>query len=103
MTYLTYLGERTFQDEMADCGEFGGRMCGISGSVCRERQNSFALLTERLGRNPAMPDDSVDAPSHEAGGCSAGRGGEAGLVVIVLAGFAARRRTRSRRHRALLQ
>jgi hypothetical protein len=104
MTYLTYFGDRTFQDEMADCGEFGGRMCGISGSVCRERQNSFALLTERLGKNPAMPaDDSAGNENHEIGGCSAGRGSETGLVVRVLGGFVARRRTRSRRHSALLQ
>jgi len=44
MTYLDYTGERTFKDQMAPCGEFGNRMCGIDGSVCRERQNSVQLL-----------------------------------------------------------
>lgn len=59
MTYLSYDGDRTFQDAMAPCGEYGNRMCGIDGSVCRERQNSFVLLTERLGNR--RPGNDTDA------------------------------------------
>jgi len=111
MTYLTYDGNRSFQDQMASCGEFGGRMCGINGSVCREKQNSFKLLTERLGKNPtwdpgagAQNEDNDDSPTTGIrGGCSTGGGG-LGLSLVLLVGHVvARRRTRSRRHRALLQ
>jgi len=49
MTYLDYNGDRTFQDDMATCGEYDGRMCGINGSICRTKQNSVQLLTARLG------------------------------------------------------
>ena len=49
MTYLRFAGERAFQDELASCGETAARPCGISGSVCRDKQNSYTLLLERLG------------------------------------------------------
>jgi uncharacterized protein (TIGR03382 family) len=49
MTYLDYTGNRSFQDTMAQCGEYSARNCGINGSVCRNGQNSVALLKERLG------------------------------------------------------
>ncbi len=49
MTYLRYAGERAFQDELASCGETTARPCGIGGSVCRDKQNSYAILLERLG------------------------------------------------------
>ncbi|MBA2544621.1 MAG: hypothetical protein H0V17_33570, partial [Deltaproteobacteria bacterium] len=53
MTYLDYDGNREFQNEMATCGEFESRDCGINGSVCRDGQNSVAVLTSRLGRRDA--------------------------------------------------
>jgi len=49
MTYLTYTGNRAFQDQLASCGESTARVCGINGSTCRQQQNSVALLRERLG------------------------------------------------------
>ena len=106
MTYLEYSGDRSFQNEMADCGEFGQRMCGIEGSVCRERQNSVALLTQRLGAsaNAPAPDDELEGEYKGgiSGGCSTGGGG-AGIGFVLLVGhLVARRRTRDRRHRSVL-
>jgi len=107
MTYLEYAGNRSFQNEMASCGEFGERMCGIDGSVCRQRQNSVQLLMERLGPNPKMPepdstgDDQV-GDSGIIGGCNAGGGG-AGIGFMLLIGHVVlRRRSRHRGHRSLL-
>ncbi len=95
MTYLPYDGERTFQNEMATCGELVGRDCGINGSVCRDGQNSVALLTNRLGRHgadPASPEDITTEP--EVGGCAAsGSGGP--LAVGALGVLLAFRRRRS--------
>ncbi len=51
MTYLTYNGNRAFQDQAASCGESTQRACGINGSTCRPNQNSVTLLKERLGVN----------------------------------------------------
>nr|MBA3821462.1 Ig-like domain-containing protein [Deltaproteobacteria bacterium] len=50
MTYLSYSGQRAFQDQLAPCGETSARSCGVGGSVCRDKQNSHALLLERVGR-----------------------------------------------------
>lgn len=100
MTYLSYLGERSFQNEMASCGEYGGRMCGINGSVCRTRQNSYALLMERLGAR-GEPDASQEADEPDgpaAAGCSSGRGGS-WLVGLLLLRFRSRTRSRSARGR----
>lgn len=101
MTYLDYSGDRTFRDQMAPCGEYGNRMCGIVGSVCREKQNSVQLLESRLGRrghpDPGAPDDTTE-PSHatepEAAGCSASGsvGGFFGLLLLALSRRLARRR-----------
>jgi hypothetical protein len=106
MTYLTYYGDRTFQNEMAHCGEFGQRMCGIEGSVCRQQQNSVALLTERLGANPNAPDEQNGQESEYkggiTGGCSTGRGGAGIAFVLLVIHLVARRRTRDRRHRSVL-
>ncbi len=49
MTYLNYNGKRSFKDQTASCGEYSNRLCGIDGSVCRQNQNSVALLEQRLG------------------------------------------------------
>jgi hypothetical protein len=105
MTYLEYLGDRSFQNEMADCGEFGQRMCGIEGSVCRDQQNSVALLTERLGASasaPAPDEQEAEYASGVSGGCSTG-GGSSGIgFVLLVMHLVARRRTRDRRHRSVL-
>lgn len=49
MTYLDYNGKRSFKDQTVACGEYSNRACGIDGSVCRQNQNSVALLAQRLG------------------------------------------------------
>jgi hypothetical protein len=104
MTYLDYDGERTFKDVMAPCGEFGNRMCGIEGSVCRERQNSVELLEQRLGRrgNPSgAPSDTEPSPTTsepEAGGCRATSGSDGGFLALLLGALLVRSR-RSRRAR----
>jgi MYXO-CTERM domain-containing protein len=96
MTYLEYYDNRSFQDEMADCGEFESRECGIDGSVCRDRQNSVALLTSRLGRRGAEddpPEPLTTTTEPEGGGCATSGSGAplAGLAVI---GLLLRRRRR---------
>jgi MYXO-CTERM domain-containing protein len=57
MTYLQYNGNRSFKNQTVQCGEDTPRPCGINGSVCRQNQNSVALLTERLGPAGAPGDD----------------------------------------------
>lgn len=65
MTYLTYNGNRAFQNQTAQCGESTARQCGINGSVCRANQNSVTLLTERLGAADAIaPTLSWTAPAN---------------------------------------
>lgn len=98
MTYLPYEGNREFQNEMADCGEFESRDCGIDGSVCRSGQNSVALLTSRLGeRNAFGSDASPEVPTTtaepEVGSCAtSGSGGPLGGIAVVLMVFRRRRR-----------
>src|SRR5512140_402699 len=82
MTYLDYDGDRTFRDEMASCGEFSGRACGVNGTTCRQRQNSVALLKQRLGtRRGANSNDGSASDRNDAAGsgmtsgCTAGSGG----------------------------
>jgi MYXO-CTERM domain-containing protein len=59
MSYLSFAGKRTFQDVAAPCGETTARACGIGGSTCRDSQNSYALLMERIG---AAGTGDIDAP-----------------------------------------
>jgi uncharacterized protein (TIGR03382 family) len=105
MTYLDYSGERTFQDTMAFCGEYGGRMCGISGSTCRTKQNSVELLTERLGARPGAPtppgtgsntdpgdDDDDGLRSGVTGGCNTGGGGGSLALCMLVVVVCLRRR-----------
>ncbi|MCW5804078.1 MAG: hypothetical protein KIT31_17025 [Deltaproteobacteria bacterium] len=99
MTYLDYAHDRSFQDQMASCGEFGNRQCGINGSVCRARQNSVALLASRLGwrGDDAPPGDLTTTTGPEAGGCAtsgsgAPLGGMVGMVGMVVFGLVRRRR-----------
>src|SRR5262249_40238089 len=49
MTYLTFTGNREFQDQDVSCGEAVPRPCGIGGFTCRATQNSYQLLLSRLG------------------------------------------------------
>jgi len=66
MTYLSYSGNRQFQDQMVACGETKERPCGISGSTCRPSQNSFQLLLARLGaanRDDQPPSVAITAPA----------------------------------------
>lgn len=55
MTYMNYSGKRSFQDTISDCGEYSPRACGIGGSTCRNKQNSVALLRERVGMSNGTP------------------------------------------------
>ncbi len=95
MTYLDYDDERTFQDEMAPCGEDGDRMCGINGSICREEQNSVQLLETRLGRRGSgAPDDPTEATptGSEGGGCRVSSGSVGGFPLLLALGLLVRRR-----------
>ncbi len=71
MTYLQYNANRSFKNQLVDCGEDTVRPCGINGSVCRTKQNSVALLTERLGVKGAPGDATapvvgITSPSNNA-------------------------------------
>ena len=64
MTYLNYNGARTFKDQLVSCGENTARNCGIGGSTCRVKQNSVALLGERLGLADAIaPTMGITSPA----------------------------------------
>ena len=91
MTYLDYAGPRSFQDQMAHCGEYDQRDCGINGNVCRNMQSSVQMLDERLGTA-----DSATVHAERAGdvgGCAAtSRGGWlAGVGIALFAVFRRRR------------
>jgi hypothetical protein len=101
MTYLDYPGERAFQDEMASCGEYADRKCGINGNTCRQRQNSVQLLTQRLGARGNGPGDpgGVGSAAHtrdpggmSLGGCTAGGGGAGAAMALAMLGTIRRRR-----------
>jgi hypothetical protein len=100
MTYLAYDGDRTFKDEMASCGEYSDRTCGINGTMCRQRQNSVALLDQRLGvrgggDGGAATNRNNAAGSGMAGGCTAAGGGAGGAMALAFLGiFHCRRRRR---------
>ena len=49
MSYQPYERRRWFQNQDASCGEDDARPCGLNGSVCRQKQNSVALLLQRVG------------------------------------------------------
>lgn len=99
MTYLAYAGERTFQNVEAPCGENTNRPCGINGNTCRKKQNSVALLTERLGARGGSPPNGESPPGEQRapsiqGGCSASGG--RGTLLLGLAALGLTRRRRSR-------
>jgi hypothetical protein len=63
MTYLSYSGHKTFQDQDASCGEYQTRPCGINGSTCRPTQNSVQLLYARVGQADVIaPTLGITAP-----------------------------------------
>jgi hypothetical protein len=93
MTYLDYAGDRRFQDRMVPCGEYEDRACGVNGSTCRQRQNSVALLEERLGARGAGTDHDP-AGSGMTGGCTAAGGLPSGAMALALVGLVRRRRRR---------
>lgn len=97
MTYLDYAGDRSFQDEMTACGEYEDRPCGINGSVCRTRQNSVALLTQRLGARttgPSRPTPGTDPTDEQPmlGGCTTAGSSTGGAMALALLGTLRRRR-----------
>jgi hypothetical protein len=99
MTYLDYDGERTFQDQMATCGEFSDRKCGINGTTCRQRQNSVALLRERLGPRGGGADEDAggvpdrnDTAEQGTGGCTVADGSTGSAMALALLGLRRRRR-----------
>jgi len=67
MTYLDYNGLKTFQDVTTPCGEFGPRPCGLPNApVCRQTQNSFQLLRERVGIGDPPPKVAIASPANGA-------------------------------------
>lgn len=94
MTYLDYDRDRRFQNRMVSCGEYADRACGVNGSTCRQRQNSVALLTERLGARGAGGADPDPAGSWIPGGCTAAGGLPSGAMALALLGVVRRRRWR---------
>lgn len=69
MTYLSYAGDRQFQDHDAACGETTARPCGVAGNTCRATQNSVQLLLARLGasdRDNEPPSVGITAPADRA-------------------------------------
>ncbi len=103
MTYLDYDGDRTFKDTMASCGEYSDRTCGINGIMCRQRQNSVALLKQRLGARGssssggAASNRNNTAGSGTTGGCTAAGGGAGGAMALAFFGIFHHRRRRRRR------
>jgi hypothetical protein len=102
MTYLDYDGDRTFQDQSAACGEFSDRKCGINGTSCRQRQNSVALLRQRLGPHGGGAIPSGDSTSDDndpaepdrglLGGCTAADGSTGSAMALALLLLRRRRR-----------
>lgn len=69
LTYLSYAGKRTFQDQDAQCGESTPRNCGFGATACRPSQNSYRLLLERLGesgRDNTPPAVGITSPADRA-------------------------------------
>jgi MYXO-CTERM domain-containing protein len=96
MTYLDYAGERSFQDELASCGEDFPRPCGIDSYVCSKKQNSVQLLASRLGlRGTGAPGASETTAEPGVGSCQTS--GSAGApLALALAGLLLGRRRRPR-------
>jgi hypothetical protein len=48
MSYLPFVGQRAFQDQLVSCGEETARQCGPT-RACGEKQNSVQMLAQRVG------------------------------------------------------
>ena len=83
-------GPREFADRDVACGESSPRPCGLPRQTCRQTQNSYALLAQRIGLARDSDTTARDAPSDEIG-CSAGGGGGAGGALLALAALVRRR------------
>lgn len=70
MSYLPPIGKRTFQDELAACGETVARPCGVSTVPCSDMQNSHAMLLDRLGPGTGEIIELEPEPVPPAEGCS---------------------------------
>lgn len=69
MTYLNYNGLKRFQNVDAQCGESQARTCGLPGTgvVCSQRQNSVAMLTQRIGLSDTLaPVVNITSPQNGA-------------------------------------
>jgi uncharacterized protein (TIGR03382 family) len=84
LTYMRYDGNRSFQNQLAECGEDKARMCGVEGSAsCRGKQNSVQLLFERLGPSGVLGDDTP--PSVQITSPANGATVEPGFMVNITA------------------
>lgn len=84
LTYMRYDGNRSFQNQLAECGEDKARMCGVEGSAsCRGKQNSVQLLFERLGSKGVLGDDTP--PTVQITSPANGANVDAGFEVKVAA------------------
>ena len=100
MTYLDYAGERSFQDELASCGEDFPRPCGIDSYVCSKKQNSVQLLASRLGlRGTGAPGASETTAEPGVGSCQTSGSAGAPLALALAGLLLGRRRPRRRRRR----
>ena len=95
MSVSDYHGPRAFADEAVACGEDSPRPCGLPRASCREMQNSYALLAERVGLANAST-GRVAAAGPEEVGCSAGGGGAGGGALLFLAALIRRLTCRGR-------
>jgi uncharacterized protein (TIGR03382 family) len=85
---------------MASCGEFASRKCGINGNMCRQRQNSVALLEQRLGPrgggagrdDGSVTDRDSTAGPGMTGGCAAAGGSAGAAMALAFLGAIRRRR-----------
>ncbi len=104
MSYLASTEARRFRDVAAPCGETTARACGLGPSPCRELQNSYAVLIERLGASGWVPPEEEPTdqatspettPADEVVGCNAGGGATSVVVGLgALVGLVRRRKRR---------
>ena len=69
MSYLSFDGEKRFQDTPAACGEKTARPCGLGATACRAQQSSVQILLARLGSasgDGTAPTLSITSPAAHA-------------------------------------
>lgn len=95
MTITHGAGARAFANQDVACGDDVARPCGLPGGTsCRATQNSYALLSSRLGLAGTAPPPALDGSANTlTGGCATTGGGGPALG---LAGLALLRRRRAR-------